>query len=165
MNIKCLTKNEDGAIMVITLLLLLLITIMGTASITTSTFEVQISDNEKRYQNDFYAADSGWMQGVLWLENQDLPPSTKNTGSDNIVRNYGNGGQDVLNTDYSAGTQDGSINNVPYWYQITYLPDESMKTVSGYGPNYRSFAYTTVCNANGTQAIEVKLTKVFRVGY
>jgi Tfp pilus assembly protein PilX len=165
MQAKCLQKDEDGHILILVLLLLLLITIMGTASITMSTFEVQISDNEKRYQNDFYAADSGWMQGVLWLEDQSSPPSTVNTTSDNIVRNYGDGGQNVLNSDFADGTQDGTINNVPYWYKMTNLPDESNKTVSGFGPNYRSFTYTATCNANGTQAIEVKLTKVFRVGY
>jgi len=159
-----LIKNEDGALMVITLLLLLLITIMGTSSITTSTFEVQISDNERRYQNDFYAADSGWMQAVLWLDNQDLPPSTVNTSGD-IVRNFGNGGQDVQNTDYPDGAEDGTVNGIAYWYQVTNLPDDSNKPVSGYGPNYRGFAYTTTCNANRTQEIEVKLTKVFRTGY
>ena len=54
MKVKRLVKNEDGMVMVATLLLLLLITIMGTSSITTSTFEIQISDNERKYQNDFY---------------------------------------------------------------------------------------------------------------
>jgi Tfp pilus assembly protein PilX len=164
MNAKYLIENEDGALMVVTLLLLLLITIMGTSSITTSTFEVQISDNEKRYQNDFYAADSGWMQAVLYLDDQDAPPSTVNTSGD-IVRNFGDGGQDVLNTDYPDGATDGTVNGVSYWYQVTNLPDESNKTVSGYGPDYRNFAYTATCNANRTQEVEVKLTKVFRVGY
>jgi len=165
MKVKHLAKNEDGMVMVVTLLLLLLITIMGMSSISTSTFEVQISDNEKRYQNDFYAADSGWMQAVLWLENQVAPPSTVNSGSDNIVRNYGNGGADVLNDSFSAGTEDGTINGISYWYKVVNLPDESMKAVAGYGPDYRSFAYEATCNANSTQEIAVKLTKVYRMGY
>ena len=159
MKAKYLIENEDGALMVVTLLLLLLITIMGTTSISTSTFEVQISDNEKRYQNDFYAADSGWMQAVLWLDNQDLPPSTVNTSGD-IVRNFGNGGQDDQNTSYPNGTEDGSVNGVEYWYQVTNLPEDSNKPVAGYGPNYRGFAYTATCNANRTQEIEVKLINI-----
>jgi Tfp pilus assembly protein PilX len=165
MKAKHLIKNEDGMVMVATLLLLLLITIMGMSSISTSTFEVQISDNEKRYQNDFYAADSGWMQAVLWLEDQVSPPSTVNSSSDDIVRNYGDGAADVLNDDFSDGTEDGTINGVSYWYQVVNLPNESMKSVSGYGPDYRSFAYEATCNANGTQEIAVKLTKVFKLGY
>lgn len=165
MKVKHLIKNEDGIVMVATLLLLLLITIMGMSSISTSTFEVQISDNEKRYQNDFYAADSGWMQAVLWLENQISPPATVNFASDNIVRNFGNGGADVLNDGFSGGTQDGTINGVPYWYKVVNLPDESNKSVPGYGPDYRKFTYEATCNANGTQEIAVKLTKVFRLGY
>ena len=106
MKAEHLIKNEDGSIMIVTLLLLLLITIMGTASITTSNFEVQISDNEKKYQNDFYAADSGWMQAVLWLESKISPPSNVNSAADNIVRNYGDGGADVLNDTFSDGTED-----------------------------------------------------------
>jgi len=165
MKAEHLIKTEDGSIMIVTLLLLLLITIMGTSSITTSTFEVLISDNEKKYQNAFYAADSGWMQAVLWLDDESSPPATVNSSSDDIVRNFGDGGQDVLNDDFSDGTQDGTVNNTPYWYQVTNLPDESDKTVAGYGPDYRSFTYTATCNANNTQEVAVKLTKVFRVGY
>jgi Tfp pilus assembly protein PilX len=165
MKVKRLAKNEDGMVIVATLLLLLLITIMGTSSITTSTFEIQISDNERKYQKDFYAADSGWMQAVLWLDNQIAPPATVNSSPDNTVRNFGNGGAGVLNDGFSAGTEDGTINGVPYWYKIVNLPDESMKSVAGYGPDYRSFAYEATCNANGTQEIAVKLTKIFKLGY
>jgi len=165
MKVKHLAKNEDGMVIVATLLLLLLITIMGMSSISTSTFEVQISDNEKKYQNDFYAADSGWMQAVLWLESRISPPSTVNSSSDNIVRNYGDGGADVLNNDFADGTEDGTVNGIPYWYKVVNLPDESMKSVAGYGADYRSFAYEATCNANSTQEIAVKLTKVFRLGY
>lgn len=165
MKAKHLAKNEDGIVIVATLLLLLLITIMGMSSISTSTFEVQIADNEKKYQNDFYAADSGWMQAVLWLEDQVSPPSSVNSSFDDIVRNYGDGAADVLNDDFSGGTQDGTINGIPYWYRVVNLPDESNKTVAGYSPDYRKFTYEATCNANGTQEIAVKLTKVFRLGY
>lgn len=165
MKVKRLAKNEDGMVMVATLLLLLLITIMGMSSISTSTFEVQIADNARKYQNDFYAADSGWMQAVLWLENQVSPPSTVNSGFDNIVRNYGNGGADVLNDGFSAGSEDGTINGIPYWYKVVNLPDESMKSVAGYGTDYRKFTYEATCNANSTQEIAVTMTKVFKLGY
>jgi Tfp pilus assembly protein PilX len=162
---KHLIKNEDGMIMFTTLMLLFLITIMGMSSIASSTFEIQISANERKYQNDFYAADSGWKPAVLWIENRVSPPATVNSGSDNIVRNYGNGGADVLNDGFSAGTEDGTINGIPYWYKVVNLPDESMTAVAGYGPDYRRFTYEATCNANGTQEIAVKLTKIFKLGY
>ncbi len=165
MKAKHLIKDEDGMIMVLSLMLLLLITIMGMSSVSTSTFEVQISDNERKYQNDFYAADSGWMQAVLWLESQNSPPATVNSSPDYTVRNYGNGGANVLNDTFSAGTEDGTINGIPYWYKVVNLPDESMKSVPGYGADYRTFTYEATCNANGTQEIAVKLTKIFRLGY
>ncbi len=152
-------------IMFTTLMWLFLITILGMSSIASSTVEVQISAKERKYQTDFYVADSGGKQAVLWLENRVAPPATVNSGSDNIVRNYGNGGADVLNDGFSAGTEDGTINSIPYWYKVVNLPDESMKAVAGYGPDYRTFTYEATCNANGTQEIAVKLTKIFKLGY
>jgi len=51
--------TERGSALVIALLMLVVLTILGIAAITTSTVEVQISGNEKVYKRSFYAADGG----------------------------------------------------------------------------------------------------------
>ena len=52
-------RNEDGSILVITLLTLVALTLMGIAAITTSTIEIQIAANDKFYKTAFHNADSG----------------------------------------------------------------------------------------------------------
>lgn len=52
-------RNEDGSVLVITLLTLVALTLIGIAAITTSTIEIQIAANDKFYKTAFHNADSG----------------------------------------------------------------------------------------------------------
>jgi len=51
--------NQRGSALVYALLMLVVLTILGIAAITTSTVEVQISGNDKVYKISFYGADGG----------------------------------------------------------------------------------------------------------
>lgn len=160
-------KNNRGSAIIVALLLLVTLTIIGVAAINTSVFESRISGNEHRYQIDFYVADSGWKEGAMWLDNAAGPPATVNPNADNITKNYG------LNTppadptpmDLSALTPDNtslSQYGVPYWYQVQYVADN---IVAGSGPGFREFFYDTRSTANQTQQIDVRVSKIFKVGY
>ncbi len=59
MNTKIKLKDESGIALVVALLIMVLLTILGTAAIMTSTTDVKISDNFEDYQETFYAADGG----------------------------------------------------------------------------------------------------------
>ncbi len=180
-------KNEHGSTIIVAMLILVFLTIIGISAINTSSFESQVVGNEHRYQIEFYVADSGWREGAMWLEDSGAPPPKKNPGSSELVRNWGDEDandpppeiQDVLDspdndcdTDGIDNDADGQIDeagelclskyNVPYWYQVEYVQDE---TVTGSGSGWREFVYTTRSNANQTQEIEVTLSKVFKVGY
>jgi Tfp pilus assembly protein PilX len=52
-------KNQSGAALVIALIMMVVLTLIGLASIFTSTFEMKISGNKKGSTDAFYAADSG----------------------------------------------------------------------------------------------------------
>ena len=52
-------KNNDGAVLVIALMLLAVLTILGVASLNTTTTEIRISGNEKVYKEAFYNAEAG----------------------------------------------------------------------------------------------------------
>jgi hypothetical protein len=56
---KLMLKNEDGSVVVIAMVVLVLITMLGIWSSNTSTIEVQIAANEKDQKLVFYAADAG----------------------------------------------------------------------------------------------------------
>lgn len=60
-------KDESGIALVISLLIMVLLTILGTAAIMTSTTDVKISENFKRSSNAFYVAEAGIEAGVDFL--------------------------------------------------------------------------------------------------
>lgn len=68
--------NEDGAIMIIALLILVLLTGIGISSVKTSTTELQIATNHQITHMNFYAAESGAPHGVMWLRTLDLVDDT-----------------------------------------------------------------------------------------
>lgn len=51
--------NSDGAVLVIALMLLAVVTILGVAALNTTTTEIRISGNEKVYKQAFYNAEAG----------------------------------------------------------------------------------------------------------
>ena len=56
---KCLLKNDKGAVLVIAMLVLLLLTLMGRGAMTTSTIEMGIAGNERFHNKTFYTAEAG----------------------------------------------------------------------------------------------------------
>lgn len=52
-------KNEEGSVLVVALLILVLLTIIGISATTTTNIELQIAGNEKFHKIAFYHADSG----------------------------------------------------------------------------------------------------------
>ena len=63
-----LLANEDGSIIIIVLVVLMLVTMMGISATTTSTIEMQIADNEKRYKGNFYTAEAAVMEGMQRID-------------------------------------------------------------------------------------------------
>ena len=64
----CQMNNADGWVTFAALLILGILTIIGTSSITTSNIEVKIATNDKVHKMAFYAADGGSELGTELLE-------------------------------------------------------------------------------------------------
>jgi hypothetical protein len=64
-----LLKNEDGSVMIVALILLVLLTVLGIAAIQTSSTEVQIAANDNSYLLAFYSAEAarGFVEGTSAL--------------------------------------------------------------------------------------------------
>ena len=73
---KCLLRNEDGSVLVIALIMIVLLTLLGISATTTSQIEIQITENEKSHQIAFYAAEAA---GAYVVGSPDL------YGADNIT--------------------------------------------------------------------------------
>lgn len=63
-----LPRNEQGFILVWSLLLLVVVTLLGAAAISTSIFENQMAANEGLHKMTFYQADGGTENGVALLK-------------------------------------------------------------------------------------------------
>jgi Tfp pilus assembly protein PilX len=61
-------KNEDGTVLIVALLMLILLTVVGISASTISSIDIQIAGNEKLYKTVFYAADGGTEAGSELLE-------------------------------------------------------------------------------------------------
>jgi len=58
MRIKKLLKNEEGSVLVISLIMLALLSLMGIAATNISTIEIQIAANNRTYMQNFYMAEA-----------------------------------------------------------------------------------------------------------
>ena len=65
--------DQSGIALVVALLMMIVLTLIGLASIFTSTFEVKLSGNKRGSTDAFFAADSGIQVVVANIKNFDLP--------------------------------------------------------------------------------------------
>ncbi len=166
--------NQNGSVIVVAMIMLVLLTLIGISSSRTSTTEVQIATHNQNYQVEFYLADSGWRHGALWLENRGSPPDWVNSAAgDFTVKNFGSGSAPG---DDSGGLAPLAPDNnllssygIPYWYRVDYLDPAALSGASSFAEGnekgFERFFYEIVSNANMTQQIEVRVSKVFKVGY
>ena len=164
-------NNEQGFVLIASLMMLMVLMIIGIAATNTTTIELQISGNDKVQKMNFYVAESGWQLGVTWLDGLVVAPSRVNSSivdvnnsSYSLIRNYGNGGNNALNNGFVSGTEDGTLTNqnIPYWYRVNSVGN---KKISGSGGKYRNYAYLITSVADGQQAVEVRVEKPFKSGY
>ncbi len=72
MNEKAWLNNEEGSVLILALIMLVLLTLLGISATTTSMIETRIAGNERVYKRNFYAAEAAVMQGAQNMEQTDL---------------------------------------------------------------------------------------------
>lgn len=158
-----ISKDQEGTAFLIAMLFLILLTLMGTFALMTINIELQIAANEKNYLKEFYVTDSGWKEMTAWLNSRGIPPPKINRSfEDNVVKNFGNGGDGMNNDTFPHGSEDGKILGIPYWNKVEYISDS---VAAGSGKDYRKFNFKVKSNVGGCQEIEVTLSKIYKVGY
>lgn len=112
-NMMLLTRrmdDEQGSVLVISMLILVMLTVVGFASMNTSSIEVMIAGNERTYKENFYRAEAANMAGGQRYDNLG-DPSQGNM-------NFGNAGPGVSEANKLALM--GAVN----WVSGTSLPDD-----------------------------------------
>ncbi|MFH0925199.1 MAG: hypothetical protein V1872_06145 [bacterium] len=80
-NIKDILANEEGTALLMSMLMLIILTFLGMASLMSTDTDLQISGNKKSHTRTFYAADSGVEAGLGILEETINSGYTPATGS------------------------------------------------------------------------------------
>ncbi len=159
MNIFKVGKGEDGFVLVAALLIMLILLLLGATSLSNTNVELKIASNTREMVQDLYVAETSWQEGANWMLSYSKPPPDANVGVETAnVRNFGNGGIDVVNNTFPAGTQDGTLGGVPYWYKVAYREDHPSP---GSSKDYRDYYYTVTGNANRAQEIETVVRVVY----
>lgn len=171
-------QNENGSVMIVALILLVLITLMGLSVTRLADVDVQIAKNEREYVQNFYVADSAWREAIQWLDTRAQAPALVNkdlfaggSSDDQVlnVRNYGDGGNGELNTGFNPGTEDGILGSgaraIKYWYKIAYLSEDAMAGEKAplFGEGFRKYSFIITSVAN-KQKVNVTVTKILPTG-
>ena len=69
---RSIHDNQSGVALVIAILMLLILTLMGTASITTSTYEIKLSGSKRGSTDAFYATDGAIQSARAEIDNFNL---------------------------------------------------------------------------------------------
>lgn len=72
---KSVLNNEDGSVLVLALIMLVLLTLIGIAASRTASIDIQITGNDIIYKQNFYMAEAGAMEAAQTLETEDLKSS------------------------------------------------------------------------------------------
>jgi len=159
---KCQLNNEKGSVMALTVVLLVLLTILGVAVLTSSSIDTQIAGNELRHKLAFYAAESATAY-VTW--SPDL------YGPDNITA--GTPHYFPNNTVPYVGITSGlptalSINaNQSFNGEVEYESLLSPPRGSGYSvEKFKAHQYQMVCNGySSKETVKNIVVGFYRIGY
>ena len=154
MKIFCPLKSEEGSILVISLLLLVLITVIGMALLSTTTAYVKIAGNEKTHKMSFYAAEAA--RGYVAL-------STDLYGAANITM----GGSLAFPNDADPSQRVALGSTQSFNGSIEYVGFTQPPRGSGYGAGkYRAHRYKMACSGYGPVNVETQVEAGFyRIGF
>ncbi len=80
-----LLLNQSGTALLVALVMMIVLTLIGLASIFTSTFDIKLSGNKRGTTDAFYAAESGIQATVADLENFSLTRYGANNKYENAL--------------------------------------------------------------------------------
>jgi len=108
---RCLTvlRDQRGSALVVALLMLVVLTLLGIAALTTTTVELQISGNDKVTKKAFYSADGGTLMASELLEQNIEDRSwTASVASPRLVGNVS-----VVTTNFYLNQSSNTPNPMP----------------------------------------------------
>jgi hypothetical protein len=158
-------KNEKGSVTILAVVLLILLTLLGMAAISTSSIETQIAGNEVRHKLAFYAAESAAAY-VAWSPDLYGPDNIDSTDP-HFFPNPTSGASYVQKTTQQNPDPIGTAGTQFFNGQVTYSSSSSPPRGSGYSAGtFRAHQYQMTCNGYSTNnASETLMIGFFRIGF
>ena len=150
-NSNLVLRNESGAALVVALLMIVVLSLIGLASSSTSTFEIRLSGNKRGATDAFYSADSG-VQSVMGNISNFNCSDTNQTGVPAEILSEGFGGKQTSNFTF----------NLPAGYSfrdqpvVTVYKTTATKVPRGLGLSAIAFNYNYyIIDAIGTDQVDL----------
>ncbi len=179
--IKLLTAplgNEDGFVLVVAMLMMVLLTSIGIAALNNTKTELRIAGNDREEKQVFYGTESGCSRGGQWLRNLQLAVIDDHVDSDLMADYITALNDNDNNQNQSMGIHNVSDNDesnlgdaaypVKYSYGITETADSSNNRVNcepipGNSPGmlacYYDVACTSLTSTGGARIINMQVNK------
>lgn len=122
-SISCRAKNEEGFILVTALVVLVLLTFLGTFASNTTMFELQISGNDKVARDTFFKADGGVQAGVELIEENVSCP----TGF--VKTTTAIGGIDIMESAFAYNLLIEDIEGADNTSVLDVLPSDTIRSI------------------------------------
>jgi len=167
MKTTAILKNENGALMIlITVMLLVLLTVISIAASRTANIETKIAANEYAYQRCFYNAEGAIMQAVDLLDTTVNPTQTLPAwmGQDSVVLN-----DDTVFSYWEDDPETGGL--VPQSAQVDLVDSGFMAVHNGVlpgsslamsKPSKHSFAIYGRCEKDGMVMLSVGYANAYK---
>jgi len=163
---KALIQNEEGSVIVLALVLLVLLTILGISATRTSTIEVQIAANERQAVQNLYRTEAGDHYALemssTWMTNAFLTAAeTAAFSTQNNVAIDSAGAPDVnieIRCIQNIDSNIADANNLPFQKHIDPPP-----VGSGYSlDDFEIHRYgITATSTDGSSQVQIGAYKVF----
>lgn len=167
-------NNDEGFVLVIALVMMLVLSVLGIAALNTTSLELQISGNDRQEKQIFYGTESGCRRGGQWLQNLQLEQVPEYVDDDLMADYLDIGSFDAalkvrdITKEEEANLGDSSY-NVKYEYNIA----ESVSSTtgnrldcqpsSGNSPEiqdcYFDVSCNSVVNSGGARVIDMRIKK------
>jgi hypothetical protein len=160
-------KNEKGSVTALAVVLLMLLTLLGMAAVSTSSIETQIAGNEVRYKLAFYASESASAY-VAWHTDLYGPDNIDST-SPHFFPNPTTGASYVQYTTQQTPQNVDAAGTQSFEGQVNYVGSSSPPRGSGYSAGtFRAHQYQMTCNGysfSSNNASENLMIGFFRIGF
>lgn len=165
--------GEDGFVLVVSLMILVILSVLGIAGLNSTDIEMQISASDKVEKQVFYGTESGCMRGGQWLRNVQLQP-LDDYADDDLVSAYVDANDFTKGMNIHDITVDEESNlgdshyPVKYVYGIGEAENDSgsrlsCKPIPGNNPNilhcYYEVACSSIAMSGGNRELDIRIAK------